>query len=352
MSTTLTRREARAIERQTGVRPVADATQTLSPMTLASVAAIQASTATTVEETGRIERNAITSLLSVVPAGKIPTVQSSVDVGEPDAPRVPSAFMGERAMTVRAPRPKQLVARRRVAGGVAIAASLAAVTTAGAIVPSTMAAPASEASLSSAVAAQDDTSADTNADAQADQASVEAAIADAVADATPTVAAPETVTDRTETSVVNISADQVAAVATTEPTADATAVDATAGGTSATSAAAGQSVVGASVVETASQFIGVSPYVFGGATPDGFDCSGLVKYVFGLHGIDVAHGVSAQAAAGTRVSDPQPGDLVIFPNFHVGIYAGNGQMIDAPTEGRMVELGGLDAGGSYYFVRL
>ena len=53
-----------------------------------------------------------------------------------------------------------------------------------------------------------------------------------------------------------------------------------------------------------------------------------------------------------EVLDPPPGDLVIFPNFHVGIYAGNGQMIDAPTEGRMVELGGLDAGGSYYFVRL
>lgn len=346
MSTTLTRREARAIERQTGVRPVADATQTLSAMTLASVATIQASAGTTVEETGRIERNAITSLLSVVPAGTLPTVPSSVE-DEPDAPRVPAAFAGERAMTVRAPRPKQLVARRRVAGGLAVAASLAAVTTVGAIVPSTLAAPVSEASLSSAVTAQDGTSDDTNADAQTDQASVEAAIADAVADATPAVPAPETVTDRTETSVVSISADQVAAVATAEPAADATAAD-----TSTASAAAGQSVAGASIVETASQFIGVSPYVFGGATPDGFDCSGLVKYVFGLHGIDVAHGVSAQAAAGTRVSDPQPGDLVIFPNFHVGIYAGNGQMIDAPTEGRMVELGGLDAGGSYYFVRL
>ncbi|MGO2749928.1 MAG: C40 family peptidase [Pseudoclavibacter sp.] len=346
MSTTLTRREARAIERQTGVRPVADATQALSAMTLASVATIQASADSTVEETGRIERNAITSLLSVVPAGKVPTVQTSAEA-TPDAARVPAAFAGERAMTVRAPRPKQLVARRRVAGGLAVAASLAAVTTVGAIVPSTMAAPVSEASLSSAVTAQDGTSDDTNADAQTDQAGVEAAIADAVADATPAVPAPETVTDRTETSVVSFSADQVAAVATPEPTAEATAAD-----TSSASGTAGQSVVGASVVETASQFIGVSPYVFGGATPDGFDCSGLVKYVFGLHGIDVAHGVSAQAAAGTRVSDPQPGDLVIFPNFHVGIYAGNGQMIDAPTEGRMVELGGLDAGGSYYFVRL
>ena len=350
MSTTLTRREARAIERQTGVRPVADATQALSALTFASVAKPQASSVAKVEETGRIERNAITSLLSVVPAGQVPIAQASAGKDEADAPRVSAAFTGERAMTVRAPRPKQLVARRRVAGGLAVAASLAAVTTVGAIVPSTMAAPANEASLSSAVTAQDGTSDDTNADAQSDQASVEAAIADAVADATPAVPAPETVTDRTETSVVSFSADQVAAVATPEQTAESTAADAS--GTSGTSGTAGQSVVGASVVETASQFIGVSPYVFGGATPDGFDCSGLVKYVFGLHGVDVAHGVSAQAAAGTRVSDPQPGDLVIFPNFHVGIYAGNGQMIDAPTEGRMVELGGLDAGGSYYFVRL
>lgn len=344
MSTTLTRREARAIERQTGVRPVADATQSLSAVALASVAGTQAPVSLQPEETGRIERNAMTSLLSVVPADRVATAAT-----EAWAPSAPAAFTGERALTVRAPRPRQLVVRRRVAGTLAAAASLAAVTAVGAVVPSTMAAPApaSEASLSNAVAA----SGDTNADAQTEQASVEAAIADAVADATPAVAAPETVTDRTETAVVSMSADQVAAVATPEPTADATA-DAAAADTSGASSTAGQSVAGASVVETASQFIGVSPYVFGGATPDGFDCSGLVKYVFGLHGIDVAHGVSAQAAAGTRVSDPQPGDLVIFPNFHVGIYAGNGQMIDAPTEGRMVELGGLDAGGSYYFVRL
>ncbi|MBF4549983.1 C40 family peptidase [Pseudoclavibacter sp. VKM Ac-2888] len=341
MSTTLTRREARAIERQTGVRPVADATQSLSAAALASVAGTRAPVALQPEETGRIERNAMTSLLSVVPADRVATAAT-----EAEAPSVPAAFAGERAMTVRAPRPRQLVVRRRVAGTLAAAASLAAVTAVGAVVPSTMAAPApaSEASLSNAVAASDDT----NADAQTEQASVEAAIADAVADATPAVAAPETVTDRTETAVVSMSADQVAAVATPEPTADAAAADTSGAGSS----SAGQSVAGSSVVETASQFIGVSPYVFGGATPDGFDCSGLVKYVFGLHGIDVAHGVSAQAAAGTRVSDPQPGDLVIFPNFHVGIYAGNGQMIDAPTEGRMVELGGLDAGGSYYFVRL
>ncbi|WP_424463072.1 C40 family peptidase [Pseudoclavibacter helvolus] len=347
MSTTLTRREARAVERRTGVRPVAAATQTLDATTQASVASIQASAERRVEETGRIERNAITSLLSVVPAEHTMSTQRAADAVESEGRQAPASFAGGRAMTVRAPRPRQLVARRRVAGGLAVAASLAAVTTAGAIVPSTIAAPAGEASLSSAVAAPDQTSDDTNADAQTDQASVEAAIADAVADATPAVPAPETVTDRTETSVVTLSSDQVAAVATPEPTADATASD-----TGAASGTAGESVVGASVVETASQFIGVSPYVFGGATPDGFDCSGLVKYVFGLHGIDVAHGVSAQAAAGTRVSDPQPGDLVIFPNFHVGIYAGNGQMIDAPTEGRMVELGGLDAGGSYYFVRL
>ncbi|PPG39719.1 C40 family peptidase [Pseudoclavibacter sp. RFBA6] len=346
MSTTLTRREARAIERQTGVRPVADATTSLSASAFASVASPQPTAPAQAEETGRIERNAITSLLSVVPAEQVPAAPAGTTTA---GSVVPASFAGERAMTIRAPRPKQLVARRRIAGGLAVAASLAAVTTAGAIVPSTMAAPASEASLSSAVAAQDGTSDDTNADAQNDQASVEAAIADAVADATPAVPAPETVTDRTETSVVSFSADQVAAVATPEPTTEATSEDATRADAS---GATGQSTVGASVVETASQFIGVSPYVFGGATPDGFDCSGLVKYVFGLHGVDVAHGVSAQAAAGTRVSDPQPGDLVIFPNFHVGIYAGNGQMIDAPTEGRMVELGGLDAGGSYYFVRL
>ncbi|WP_372698447.1 C40 family peptidase [Arthrobacter sp. JSM 101049] len=75
-----------------------------------------------------------------------------------------------------------------------------------------------------------------------------------------------------------------------------------------------------------------SPYVFGGATPGGWDCSGFVKYVYAQHGISLPHGTSALRSSGkfVRTSNPKPGDLV-FQNggSHVGIYIGGGQIIGA-----------------------
>ena len=79
------------------------------------------------------------------------------------------------------------------------------------------------------------------------------------------------------------------------------------------------------------------PYVFGGASPSGFDCSGLTMYVYAQFGISLPHSSAAQGSGGTRVSNPVPGDLVIIDGgSHVGIYTGGGNMIDAPMPGRVV----------------
>ncbi len=107
-----------------------------------------------------------------------------------------------------------------------------------------------------------------------------------------------------------------------------------------------------SVVGVARQYIGV-PYVFGGSSPAGFDCSGLVKYVYAQFGVHLAHGVSSQARAGVRIpaSSAVPGDLVVWSGGgHNGIYSGGGMVIHAPYAGRTVSEQAL--WGSYYFVRI
>jgi cell wall-associated NlpC family hydrolase len=92
----------------------------------------------------------------------------------------------------------------------------------------------------------------------------------------------------------------------------------------------------ASVVSIAMRYLGV-PYVWGGTTPAGFDCSGFTSYVFAQVGIDLPRTSSAQRYAGTVVSwaDAQPGDLVWSPG-HIAIYAGDGMQIEAPVPGKSV----------------
>lgn len=98
---------------------------------------------------------------------------------------------------------------------------------------------------------------------------------------------------------------------------------------------------GASVVALAKQYIGV-PYVYGGSSPKGFDCSGFTSYIYRQMGVSIPRGASSQYAAGTAVSreNLQPGDLVFianpaytagYPVSHVGIYVGNGQYIHADS---------------------
>jgi cell wall-associated NlpC family hydrolase len=109
---------------------------------------------------------------------------------------------------------------------------------------------------------------------------------------------------------------------------------------------AGPSVSGASVVADAQDYLGV-PYQWGGTNPStGLDCSGFVQRVYGDLGISLPRTSQQQATVGTAVAgiaDAQPGDLVFFepgadgPG-HVGIYIGNGQMIDAPHTGTSVQI--------------
>lgn len=97
------------------------------------------------------------------------------------------------------------------------------------------------------------------------------------------------------------------------------------------------SAIGNSVISIASRYIGV-PYVSGGASPSGMDCSGFTQYVFAQLGIDLPHSSSAQSGYGTQVSasEAQPGDLMWTPG-HVSIYAGGNTMIDASKPGTVVD---------------
>ncbi|MEP7160639.1 MAG: C40 family peptidase [Dermatophilaceae bacterium] len=76
------------------------------------------------------------------------------------------------------------------------------------------------------------------------------------------------------------------------------------------------------------------PYSWGGTSPAGFDCSGFTQYVFRQAGVSLPRTAGAQRAASIPVSNPQPGDLIFFGTWHVGIYAGGGMMYDAPTAGQ------------------
>jgi peptidoglycan hydrolase CwlO-like protein len=103
-------------------------------------------------------------------------------------------------------------------------------------------------------------------------------------------------------------------------------------------------------VETAFAYHGI-PYLWGGETPAGFDCSGLVLYVFKQHGVDLPHYSGSQFLLGTRVApaDLKPGDVVFFgsPIHHVGIYVGAGYFIHAPRTGDFVKVSPLAERSDY-----
>jgi cell wall-associated NlpC family hydrolase len=110
------------------------------------------------------------------------------------------------------------------------------------------------------------------------------------------------------------------------------------------------STLGGQAVAIAEQYLGV-PYVWGGASPDGFDCSGLVMYVYAQLGVSLPHNAAAQYAMLPKVptTDLEPGDLVFFYGLgHVGIYIGGGMMIHAPHTGAVVEIASVAAEGSLY----
>ncbi len=99
-----------------------------------------------------------------------------------------------------------------------------------------------------------------------------------------------------------------------------------------------------SPVETALAYHGV-PYVWAGATPRGFDCSGLILYVYKQHGVTLPHYSGSQFLLGEKVAaaDLQPGDVVFFgsPIHHVGMYIGGGYFLHAPRTGDFVKISKL-----------
>ena len=114
---------------------------------------------------------------------------------------------------------------------------------------------------------------------------------------------------------------------------------------------------GNNVVSYAESLIGV-PYVYGGTTPSGFDCSGFVQYVYSHFGVNLPRTTTQQENCGTQipVSQAQPGDLYFWGNkgsaYHVAICIGNGQYIAAPEPGQSVSIGSTQYFQPSFAVRL
>ncbi|MFT8639314.1 MAG: C40 family peptidase [Bifidobacterium sp.] len=126
--------------------------------------------------------------------------------------------------------------------------------------------------------------------------------------------------------------------------------------TATTTVAAPDAKTAAAVVSYANQFIGQVPYVYGGSTTSGWDCSGFVMYVYAQFGISLPHSSGAQAAVGTAVSslaDAEPGDI-IANSAHAGIYIGNNMVVNAlnPSKGTTTTAVNVAFSGSYSIRRL
>ena len=116
-----------------------------------------------------------------------------------------------------------------------------------------------------------------------------------------------------------------------------------ANGTSATPTTAGSTNLGRQAVDIAKKYLGI-PYQWGGTDPKkGLDCSGLTQLVYKQVGVELPRTSKEQAKVGTEVGtigQAKPGDLVFFgsPVHHVGIYVGDGKMLDAPRAGKDVQI--------------
>ncbi|WP_350345734.1 NlpC/P60 family protein [Lacticaseibacillus paracasei] len=159
-----------------------------------------------------------------------------------------------------------------------------------------------------------------------------AAATDAVA-ATPSASSTSTASSSAASSSVNTSTN----TSTTSASSSASASQAPASNTSSVS------VSGGSIASNAAKYIGV-PYVYGGTSPSGFDCSGLIYYAAKEAGISLPRTSQAQSTLGSyvSVSDLKAGDLVFWGGvgsaYHVGIYIGGGQYLHAPAPGQNVTI--------------
>jgi peptidoglycan DL-endopeptidase CwlO len=154
--------------------------------------------------------------------------------------------------------------------------------------------------------------------------------------------------------IQNIMDAQAAAAAAAARAAATSSAGSSGGGGNVNLPAPPSSTLGGQAVAIAERYLGV-PYVWGGASPSGFDCSGLVMYVYAQLGVSLPHNAAAQYDMLPHVptSDLEPGDLVFFYGLgHVGIYVGGGTFIHAPHTGTVVQFGSLSSEGPFVAARV
>ncbi|NLT25748.1 MAG: C40 family peptidase [Microbacteriaceae bacterium] len=291
----LTRRQAREIERRTGVRPVAS----IAPQR---------------HDTGEIERNEVTALISVLPTGIVQELAAAAPAVE--TVDIPESFDG-RGISVRAAVPAPLVAarRRRRAGAFAAAASITAITGVGltAAGADTVVAADHQANLLTAAAPAD----------------ADAAVLDE--DAAAIAPAPEVAVEEQATVVETVDAESLFGIAGQAPVVETPAVEETSTGTGEVAAAEPAAAPSApSAAGPLASGIVAAAYAQIGTTQD---CTDMVQNALAAMGLTTRrdqggydYGISTFEQHGYRVSpdEVQPGDILIAYGYHVAIYTGDG----------------------------
>ncbi|WP_234989265.1 C40 family peptidase [Demequina sp. NBRC 110052] len=165
-------------------------------------------------------------------------------------------------------------------------------------------------------------------------AELQANLAEGIADSSNVVVASGDADTLFDSAEVDVKADPEPVATTTRRSTSSSS----SGGASpvSNSSAVVAAISGSAVIAEAAKYVG-TPYVSGGSSPEtGFDCSGFTSYVYGQLGISLPRSSGAYYSVGVRVSDPQPGDIIVSPG-HVGIYAGPNLQIDAPRPGKTVQ---------------
>lgn len=190
-----------------------------------------------------------------------------------------------------------------------------------------------------ALVAQDMTVDSVTPDTLAIETQAEAASADLAA-VSGTVTASDDADFELHTPEIDVEADPEPVVVAPAPAANTSSSSSSSGARPvAQSSNVKAAISGSAVIAEAAKHVG-TPYVSGGAAPGGFDCSGFTSYVFGQLGISLPRTSGAYYNVGTRVSSPQPGDIIVSPG-HLGIYAGPNLQIDAPRPGKTIQFRGI-----------